>query len=502
LRLSLLIILIVCLIPLSVYSASITSCNIRAGSCLSGETALIHTSDITNAHSELLTQSSYSNILCCSGSGLTTDTGSAASYSLLFNLYSATNAHASSDNSYTNPVYLGITTSGQQINCYPRSNSCNSGEKCIVTLSGTTNAHVADCNIAANYSNKICCAITTGASSCSDTDFAGTYPTKEYYTQGAVSINGVTSGTDVCNGNDLTEYYCQSPSSLSASSEVYTCPTGYTCNNGACISIVGGTCQFRTPAYWTKYTDGSSPYSNGEIALNNSFVYLVLNATSGCLGESINLTVWHCDQTLTIANSTGIVSCSGNSSFVKQITSPYKTLNEINLVEGWQAIFKNFNNNYNTADAAPEYYFVANSMNSSNAIVSQLLKVNNTNDAVGGYFNHTSCGTINEQCNATLSCSSGYACINCRCVSSGLGTTKISIKTLCKDDGSGKFGTYNETVTTYYANGNPPTSITTSGKRCILGKLAVPFFDWINVLFVVILLAGFYFIDINNKSKK
>ena len=520
LKLYLLIILVICLIPLNVYSATLNTCTIRAGSCNSGETALIHTSDITNAHAELLTQSFYSNVLCCSGSGLTNT--ASPGYATLFTLFSMNNSHVATDGSYTLfPVYLG-TTDSDTVTCSSPKSSCSlAGEKCVITVSGTTNAHVADCTNTP-YPNKICCSVGKGGptSACIDSDFSGTYPSINYNLIGTAN-NLTNSYTDYCTGSTLTEYYCQSANNPQILSDSTNCQYGcynnqcnLPCNPAACPGAsdycpgnnppgCGSTaCEFKTPAYWTKNSDGSDKYSSGDITINNTYVYLILNATTPCASESINLTVWHCDQTLQVINSSGAVSClGGNSAFVSQIT-PSSMPSSGNLIGIWQTKFINFNSLYSADNSAPQYYFVAHSLDSDNAIISSLLRVNKTTDITIPIGSGNTCHTANQVCNDTNLCSSGYVCLNCeRCIASGVGTYKMSIKTLCKDDGSGKFGLYNETITTYNrTTGAEISKITSTNKRCILGQLAVPFFDWINVLFVLILLVGFYFVKIKKKK--
>ena len=70
----------------------------------------------------------------------------------MLRLSAADNAHvASNDLSYGTQVCLSAT--GTAMNCQYGS-SCGSGYACLATISGTTNAHVADCDGSADYADE------------------------------------------------------------------------------------------------------------------------------------------------------------------------------------------------------------------------------------------------------------------------------------------------------------------------------------------------------------
>jgi len=129
-------------------------CNIRQNSCLSGEVAVLRLSGTTNAHAELSTQNNYYYILCCSTPGLGVSTTASAISTSILKLSASTNAHVEGNNqsNYATTVYL--TKTGGTISCSAPKPSCSSGETCVVSISGNTNAHIGECSA---YTNKICC---------------------------------------------------------------------------------------------------------------------------------------------------------------------------------------------------------------------------------------------------------------------------------------------------------------------------------------------------------
>lgn len=101
-----------------------------------------------------------------------------------------------------------------------------------------------------NYtcSSGECIYTSTLIPACADTDSG-----KDYYTSGNVTELGTTVYTDTCPSTTspiVTEYYCDSSNVKSVN---FTCPTGYTCSSGKCITT---TCT-STDGY-DKYTAGST----------------------------------------------------------------------------------------------------------------------------------------------------------------------------------------------------------------------------------------------------
>jgi hypothetical protein len=136
-------------------SSSLT-CSVKP-SCDVGEVAVFRMSGQANAHAQTAEAHplTYDYTVCCVGpAGLSTSCS--GSYATVLRLWAADNAHvASNDLSYGTQVCLSATDTA--MNCQYRS-SCGSGYACLATISGTTNAHVADCDGTDDYATKVCCA--------------------------------------------------------------------------------------------------------------------------------------------------------------------------------------------------------------------------------------------------------------------------------------------------------------------------------------------------------
>jgi hypothetical protein len=136
-------------------SSSLT-CSVKP-SCGEGEVAVFRMSSPANAHAQTAAGTTYANVVCCSGpAGLSTSCS--GSHATVLRLWAADNAHAaqSSETSYTTEVCLSATDTA--MNCQYGS-SCGAGYACLATISGTTNAHVADCDGSDDYATKVCCAV-------------------------------------------------------------------------------------------------------------------------------------------------------------------------------------------------------------------------------------------------------------------------------------------------------------------------------------------------------
>jgi hypothetical protein len=135
-------------------SSSLT-CSVKP-SCGEGEVAVFRMSGLANAHAQTAAGTTYANVVCCSGpAGLSTSCS--GSYAAVLRLWAADNAHVAeaSDMTYTTEVCLSAT--GTAMNCQYGS-TCGSGYACLATISGPTNAHVADCDGVDDYGIKVCCA--------------------------------------------------------------------------------------------------------------------------------------------------------------------------------------------------------------------------------------------------------------------------------------------------------------------------------------------------------
>jgi len=134
------------------------NCSVKTA-CDVGEVAMLRMSSPANAHAQTADTHplTYDYTVCCAGpAGLSTSCS--GSYATVLRLWAADNAHAaqSSDTSYTTEVCLSAT--GTAMNCQYGS-TCGSGYACLATISGTTNAHVADCDGSGDYPAKVCCAV-------------------------------------------------------------------------------------------------------------------------------------------------------------------------------------------------------------------------------------------------------------------------------------------------------------------------------------------------------
>jgi hypothetical protein len=139
------------------------SCNVRTPDCLAGETDLIHMSNVAGGHAELMPNNNYAYKVCCAGEeGL----GNACNgnYVAVLMLDKLTNSQVE-ENTYSNYQNAAcLSLPDRAIECsYADSLDCTalgSGYACMnLTISGPTNAHVADCDGAGDYGIKVCCRI-------------------------------------------------------------------------------------------------------------------------------------------------------------------------------------------------------------------------------------------------------------------------------------------------------------------------------------------------------
>ena len=137
------------LFSLAVVSAAV-SCSVTPRASCSGN-VVMGVSDDSNAHGEFPDAATYNYVLCCDfGSGDTTCTGT----NKIIGLSSSSNAHAedpSLTNYGTDVCYEGVS------GCYSTTGSCGATEAEILSLSSTTNAHIANFSGLESYSNRVCC---------------------------------------------------------------------------------------------------------------------------------------------------------------------------------------------------------------------------------------------------------------------------------------------------------------------------------------------------------
>jgi hypothetical protein len=136
--------------------AASPTCSVKA-SCGAGEVAVFRMSSTANAHAGTVGGSSYGSVVCCSGvAGL--GTGCSGVYDTVLTISGPDNAHGAADGSYVTQVCL---SSGDDatVDCISTS-ACPANYACLATISGSTNAHVADCDGVNDYATKVCCLAT------------------------------------------------------------------------------------------------------------------------------------------------------------------------------------------------------------------------------------------------------------------------------------------------------------------------------------------------------
>jgi hypothetical protein len=126
--------------------------------CAPSEVAVFRLSYTSNAHAGTRYGSAYGNRVCCTEvSGLGTDCG-ATPHAVVLSLSATDNAHVASDGSYATDVCLSGGDDATVDCAYGA--SCDVDYACLATISGTTNAHVADCDGVNDYATKVCCLVT------------------------------------------------------------------------------------------------------------------------------------------------------------------------------------------------------------------------------------------------------------------------------------------------------------------------------------------------------
>jgi parallel beta-helix repeat protein len=141
----------------SVAGTGLLVCGINQTSCDAGYTDVLHLSALENAHAELPNETSYNYKVCCKDANGTVSIGNSTGAAFL-KLSSSTNAHVeeSSQANYNYLAYISASSGG--VSC-SYSTSCTPTQACLATISGATNAHIADC-ITNPYATQLCCELT------------------------------------------------------------------------------------------------------------------------------------------------------------------------------------------------------------------------------------------------------------------------------------------------------------------------------------------------------
>ncbi len=420
---------------INVDAATLNSCSIAA-ICNSPDISLFKVDGSSNAHSELNSQTSYNFNVCCSGSNLN-NIKSTTSYNIL-NLSDITNAHVAYDTTYnSNPTYLG-TTDSDFVNCnYNSVSNCVSGEVCVVTVSGSSNAHVADCSSPNAYQTKVCCKIASS-------------PQPPIPQCKFIESYWMNSTFRYVPGNNL-EWDNEQISAL----------------------IIGENCdgkdvQFTVYESDCNPVDGVSVTPTGTVSCTGIGN---LNQRSSAtmqfvLGSGIAQYLWTTAYEIDEDGDDPEFYFVANLSGVSSPQTPQANLSQMVRVK----------NLPNPNGVGPGGSTCNNGVWEQSK--GELCDITDTSVQRGG-------------------CQSSFNCIQCQCMRAGSNT--ITTTTPCNDDGNGdKFGSRIENITSYdrtIALGQPGYVISSSlvTKTCLLtGSLKVPFFGWINALVVIVLLTIFY----------
>ena len=133
-------------ISLTLAQEPVLSCNV-ALSCIFPDMYILHMSDTTNAHAEIVPTTTYPYELCCSldqnGNELSFDTNCDYSYNTLLKLSSISNAHASqtAGSPYTTEICLSSDDPKVAgLRCLPEvQQPCPADYTCVVSLSSSFN---------------------------------------------------------------------------------------------------------------------------------------------------------------------------------------------------------------------------------------------------------------------------------------------------------------------------------------------------------------------------
>jgi hypothetical protein len=133
------------------------TCSVKAV-CTGDEVEVFRMSNTANAHAGTSGGSTYGNRVCCTRVfGLGTDC-TAAKHDVVLTLSGTDNAHVASDGSYGTEVCLSGGDDATVECTY--GTTCDVDYTCLATVSGSANAHVADCDGADDYATKVCCKVT------------------------------------------------------------------------------------------------------------------------------------------------------------------------------------------------------------------------------------------------------------------------------------------------------------------------------------------------------
>ena len=130
--------------------ANLVTGNAVQQNCLD-ENTLIKVCSSTNAHAAVYSDQNYNFKACMTGIKITDRTCSSDGSNAIIKLSSNYNAHVEKPTLANYPV----SVCSSDLSCAYRTGSCSTGEECVASISGDTNAHVSDCS--PGYDTKLCC---------------------------------------------------------------------------------------------------------------------------------------------------------------------------------------------------------------------------------------------------------------------------------------------------------------------------------------------------------
>jgi hypothetical protein len=231
-------------------SAQLLSCTMSQTPCTAG-VDVFHTSDSSNAHAELPSQSNYNNYVCCTGIqglGNSCSGSQGTDYDIIFRLSDQTNAHVERKILQT-PAYNGneaclSVSDGNRVVCVFFQGTCPYGSACLASVSGDTNAHLTDCDDSSAYTTKVCCA-------------AGEMPERAEFTgipagwqrASANVVLRCREGDGDCDENTLkTKIYTSDPGDCPETYSEYDLPPSQTVTSHVWLCGVGQ--DYRTRDYF------------------------------------------------------------------------------------------------------------------------------------------------------------------------------------------------------------------------------------------------------------
>jgi hypothetical protein len=143
-------------------ASSTLTCSVKA-SCTGDEVAVFRMSGSfppANAHAGTAGGSTYGNVVCCGGvAGLSPSCS--GTFDTVLWLSALDNAHAAEASQTGYATQVCLSAPSDVMDCYYETDSppptCDAGYTCLATISGTTNAHVADCDGSNDYVTRVCC---------------------------------------------------------------------------------------------------------------------------------------------------------------------------------------------------------------------------------------------------------------------------------------------------------------------------------------------------------